>query len=257
MIWRSRADDHAICRAILRGEEAAAAAFDQYNVSLLEQAAYRRIAHEAVDAVVARHSVLKRYFAAPIRNPIRVTTYMAGALAIVASAGALALVPYIALDDPTRLPVLSGFVGLCAVLAAALGWGVSSWVAHRTARAKHTLDIVSARFAQPAFGQALSDFNAGFLGRRIDTALVARFAGSDEPRERAAVQGLRYLVNYFEFISVGVLMGELDDRIVRRTLRGNLNYVYDKCAFYIAEVQAANPRTLEHFTTVRLHYRDV
>lgn len=52
-------------------------------------------------------------------------------------------------------------------------------------------------------------------------------------------------------------MGELDEAIVQKTLRGNLRFIYDRCAPCIAHLQTANPRTLEHFTTLRLNYEEL
>lgn len=227
------------------------------GVSNVDKALYQRMADDLLTAIIRRHSPAQRYFAAPIRNPVELGMLIAFVLVIGACIGAAWLYGKIDLDDPGSYPILSGFVGFCAVVAAALGWGFTGWVAHRNNRAKHTLDVVAARFAQPAFGQALASFNVGFAGKRIDKALIADYSVSKNEQDRDALQGLRYLVNYFEFIAVGVLEGELDDRIVRKTLRGNLIYVYDRCAIYIGEVQRDNPRTLEHFTLLRAHYRSL
>jgi len=249
--WEVQRD---ICKAILRGD--AEAAFSRHHVSQLDRAIYRRMAEDALDGVVRRRSAARRYYRARIANPILLGTGLAALLSFAALAGALLLLSEVDLSDPKGDPRLSSFVGLCAVVAAATGWGVSGWIAHRNTRSKHTLDIVAARFAQPAFNHAFAEFNKVFDGR-IDAALVNRFATSGNMAEREGVQALRYLVNYFEFISVGILSGEFDERIIAKTLRGNLIHVYDRCAFYIAEVQASNPRTLENFTTVRNHYRSL
>jgi len=231
------------------------AAFEQYHVPDLDQAIYRRMASDALDKVIARESAAKRYFSANISNPIRGVIGLAAILSLSSLAGALWLFWSIDAYHPKADSILSAFVGFCAVLAAAIGWGVSAWIAHRNNRSKHTLDIVAARFAQPAFSKAFSDFNEAFVGKAISKALIADYSTSDDSAKKEGVQGLRYLVNYFEFIAVGIISGELDERIIARTLRGNLIYVYDRCAKYIYEVQGDNPRTLENFTTIRRHYQ--
>lgn len=82
------------------------------------------MADEALREVVRQHSNLRRYYKAPIRNPIWLTTALAAIIVFASGGAAAALIPFIDPADPQRFPVLGGFVGLCAVLAAALGWGV-------------------------------------------------------------------------------------------------------------------------------------
>ena len=244
-----------ICLAILRG--GGEAAFDLHRVSTMDRALYQRMADEMVQRVIARHSSFSEYYRVSIKNPLGASLWLAGALATTAGMAAIALLQTIEWKALVASSALNGVIGLFAITAAAAGWGVSSWVAHRNTRSKHTLDIVAARFSQPAFSQALADFNAGFVGLKITEALVAEFATSHDPVKINAVRGMRYLVNFFEFISVGIIYGEFDERIIAKTLRGNIRYVYDKCAGWIGELQQRNPKTLEHFTRVRAHYEDL
>ena len=134
---------------------------------------------------------------------------------------------------------------------------MSAWIAHRSNRSSYTLDTVAAWFAQSAFSDALRDFNKTLRRKKIDEMLVNSLAASQSDEDRAAVRSLRYLLNYFEFISVGVLDGELDERIVAKTLRGNLLDVYNHAASYITDLQKSNPRTLENFSMLRRHYQDL
>ncbi|WP_375403748.1 DUF4760 domain-containing protein [uncultured Sphingomonas sp.] len=153
--------------------------------------------------------------------------------------------------------MISSVAGFSAIAAAAAGWMISGWVTHRTGRSKLTMDVVATRFSQPAFGDALTAFNKVLPGLQIDSALVKRLEASDDEDDRRALQRLRYLLNFCEFISVGVLEGELDERIVAKTLRGTLTYVHDHSAPYITDLQRRNTRTFEHFTMLRRHYREL
>lgn len=249
--WEEQA---AICRAVLEGR--AEAVFAERRIPLVEQARYRWMANEIVAHTVRRHSSFSRYFAASIKNPIRLSTGLSAVIGTLFMLAALGLFTAVDLADRTTYPILGAVAGFCAISVAAIGWGVSGWIAHRNNRSRYTLDVVAARYAQTAFTDALRGFNEVFKGVAINEATVAALANDPDPEKRKAVQGLRYLVNYFEFIAVGVLEGEIDEKIVAKTLRGNLIYIYDRCATYIIDLQRTNPRTLENFTALRLHYRD-
>lgn len=244
-----------ICRAVLQGR--ADVTFAEYAVSAEDQVVYRRMADEALTAVIRRRSSTKRYFRARIRNPILLVVALAVLIAAASLSMAVFLWRQVDMADANTYSVIGSVAGFSAIAAAATGWMISGWVTHRTGRSKLTMDVVAARFSQPAFGDALTAFNKVLLGRRIDSALVARLEASGDEDDRRALQGLRYLLNFCEFISVGVLEGELDERIVAKTLRGTLTYVHDHSSLYIGDLQRKNARTLEHFTTLRRHYAEL
>lgn len=255
MPYRDRATQTAICHAIMQGR--ADAAFLQYDVSLADQSVYRQMASEALAQVVAKRSTTKRYFKARIKNPIWISTALSSVIGLASIISAVVLSRWINLTETGTYPILGAVAGFSAIGVAAVGWGVSAWIAHRNNTSRYTLEIVAARFAQTAFTDALRAFNKHLRMRLINRSLANQFTISINDEEIFAIQGLRYLLNYFEFISVGVLEGELDERIVDRTLRGNLVDIYDLSAPYIIELQRENPRTLQHFTTLRRHYQDL
>jgi hypothetical protein len=243
-----------ICRAVLQGREIEC--FATYAVPPQDQVIYQRIADDALTYAIRRRSSVKRYFKAPIRNPLFATVFVATTVAGLSIAFACYLFRYVRFGDPQTYSILGGVAGFCAIGVAAIGWSVSGWVTHRTARSKLTMDVVAARYAQAAFGDALAAFNRELKDKRIDSATLRQMERSGKVEERTAVQGLRYLLNYYEFISVGVLKGELDAAIVEKTLRGNLTFIFEQSMIYILEVQRDNPRTLEHFSALYRHYKE-
>ncbi|MCP3734507.1 DUF4760 domain-containing protein [Sphingomonas sp. RP10(2022)] len=254
-MYHEWAVQRSICHGILQGR--AEAVFSTYTVDAIDQSAYRRMADDALTVVIRRRSAAKRYFRIRIKNPIWIGIAFATTFGALAFAAAVVLARWIDLANAQTYPIVGAMAGFCAIGVAAIGWGVSGWITHRTARSKLTMDVVAARFAQPAFNDALTAFNT--IRREhhhVTSALVDHLAASPDENDRKALQGLRYLLNYFEFIAVGVTEGELDERIVAQTLRGNITYVYDTTALYILDLQAKNPRTLEHFTALRRHYRE-
>lgn len=255
MAYRDWSTQRLICREILQGR--AEAVFVAYDIALADQAIYRRLADEALSRPISRRSAAKRYFRATIKNPIWISTMLSSLVGAISFAVAVVLTRWIDLSRSSTFPMLSAVAGFSAIGVAAMGWGVSGWIAHRNNRSKYTLDTVAARFAQSAFTDALALFNKRFRDVTITDAMVADLAASPHDEDRQAVQGQRYLLNYFEFIAVGVLEGELDERIVARTLRGNLADIYDRSMLYVIELQRKNPRTLEHFSRLRRHYEEM
>lgn len=77
------------------------------------------------------------------------------------------------------------------------------------------------RFTHDTFNQQISVFNENLKGKTINRALINQLAISDDPKDRAALQAIRYIVNYFEFLSVCILSGNFDQEIIRKTMRGN------------------------------------
>ena len=244
-----------ICRAVLQGRTDAT--FAEHAVSVEDQVVYRRMAEEALTSVIRRRSSAKRYFTARIRNPISLIALLAVVIAATSLFMAAYLWRQVDLTDPGTYSMVGSVAGFSAIAAAATGWMISGWVTHRTGRSKLTMDVVSSRFSQPAFGDALTAFNKTLINKQIDTAVVERLERSGDEDDRRALQGLRYLLNFSEFIAVGVLEGELDQRIVSKTLQGTLTYVHDHAFLYISDLQRRDPRILEHFTILRRHYAEL
>jgi hypothetical protein len=135
---------------------------------------------------------------------------------------------------------------------ASLGWGIGSWVTMRNARIQHTINIIFARFPHATFGDNQSAFFAQFgagVQQRVSTQAVKALEGQTPPNK--GLLGLRYLLNYYEFIAVGILRGDLDFDIINQTLRTPMAYLYDKCEPYIVDMQRDSPTLLENYAAVR------
>jgi hypothetical protein len=244
-----------ICVEVLRGR--ATEAFEGYRVSELDQALYRKWAQEIVSGVVAKRSPFKRYSRARIRRPMRWVVVLAATIATFCGVCAFRILSNIDLSNHDTYPLASAFAGLLAIAAASIGWGATTVVSARNTKINHTLTIASERFSKSDFSEKANTFNTFFRGKRINKALIDSLAASTVQDERDALQALRYLLNFFEYVSVGVLNGELDEGIIKKTLRGNLLYYYDQCSTYIWEEQRRNPKVLENLTQLRSHFREV
>jgi hypothetical protein len=69
----------------------------------------------------------------------------------------------------------------------------------------------------------------------------------------AQLAALRYLLNYFEFIAVGIRYGDLDEKLLKNTLRGILCGVYEAAGPLVTQrrqapagSKAEKSKTFEH-----------
>ncbi len=254
MTYLSHAARIEICQLILKGKEEEA--FSAYEVSLLDQALLKRRARAALEASALKDAAFTRYYSAPIAMPYSPVLIAASLIIIAAICGLFIVIPHFKPDDSTTFTMASTAAGLLAVCAAAVGWAVAAWITYRNARVQHTINFISNRFSNDTFSKNAALFNEHLNGKLINMELVTKLSTSDNQTDIDTLQALRYLVNYFEFIAVGVLCGDLDVRIVRKALRGNIVFYVDRCMPWIIEMQTNSPRTLEHLIILRSHFRE-
>jgi len=166
---------------------------------------------------------------------------------------------HVNLGDPSTLSLMSASVTLVAVVAAIIGWVASLWMSYRNARMQHTINLVSTRFTQATFVSAYSAFHQkfGFLQTpQVTKADVDALDGSADLQDKACGQAVRFILNYYEFIAFGVRSGDLDIRVIAKTLRSNLKFYYDKCAPYISTLQQTSPTAMEHYSMLCDHFRE-
>ena len=87
-------------------------------------------------------------------------------------------------------------------------------------------------------------------------ATVSALENSAEDADSLNVQSLKYILNYYEFISAGIIRGDLDLGIVEANLKSNLIFFYEKCLPFILETRRTSPQALEHLAKMRNHFRE-
>ena len=180
-------------------------------------------------------------------------------IAVACAAAAAVLLAHAYIDDPQTYPLFSATATVMAIAVAAVGWGVAGWVSHRNGRVQHTINLLSTRFSQATFVQNAANFVDHFgpggapLVTRSD---IDALTVSKTEAERNAARAVRYLLNYFEFIAVGVRRGDIDLGIVRENWRGVIRFYVDRCRPYIDALRDDDPRTFEHLVRLRSHFED-
>lgn len=258
LISRSPETRRAILRAIHNGENSDALA--RFELSTVEEERFRRAASAAEGRAVRQTASVSRYSNLRISSPFTPVPLLVIVIALGCATAVAALLGKADLQEPSTYPLFAATATIAAIAVAAIGWGVAGWVAHRNARVQHTINIVATRFAQPAFVNHLKTFNIQFGDGphpQVTKAEIDRLVRSTDPKDHDPVQALRYILNYFEFISAGVERGDLDLELIEKNLKGNMSFYYDKCSPYIASLKRDRPLVLEAYTRLRDYFRDV
>lgn len=225
-----------------------------WQLSPSEEIFFRARAARTLAEVGRRTSAFKAYYALKMKQPfVRVLAITVGVIVI-----SVTLAAYFYLAGKTA-PSLAPLITACAAATfAAIGWAVAGWIAHRNAVRQNTTNIIFARFAQATFGDAMHRFHEEFgfaVSDRVTPQLMLNARARNADGIKAA-ESVNYLLNYYEFISAGVISGDLDAEIVRQNIRGVLCYYYDKCELHIHAANKKNPRAFEHLRKLRTHYRE-
>lgn len=114
---------------------------------------------------------------------------------------------------------------LLGVFGAITGWVISSIVAVRNSIRQHTMNIL----LQSRLSQTYVD-RASLVHARYFHPLGIRYLTEEEVHTsapEAQLPALRYVLSYLEFIAVGIRFGDLDEKLMRRTLRDLVCSLYE------------------------------
>jgi hypothetical protein len=249
----SRDQRDSICRRIIAGADDDH--LKQYfDLDPAQIRAYRRLANDAIHKASEIRRPVRHTHRAKIANPIA-WVFVSATVAILASL-ALALVTFV-LQGNSTTSNLSAVATFVAIAVAALGWCIGSSVTHRNSRIQHTVNLVATRFTQTNFTVHVDRFSRHFAtGPAVTRERMEALHQSKDEEDFLAGQSVKYMLNYFEFISIGVLSGDLDQNIVRKALRGNLIFHYERCAPYIQAMRSGSSKVLENLEAVRWHFEE-
>jgi hypothetical protein len=112
------------------------------------------------------------------------------------------------------------FLAAVGVMAAVCGWLIAGIINLRNSIRQHTISTLlqsrlSATYMQ--YADKLSKHYGDYEARK-----AANPAMSEDATDNADILALRYILNYFEFISIGIKRGDLDEAMLRDSLRGIL-----------------------------------
>ena len=159
-------------------------------------------------------------------------------------------------------------VAFISVIAAIATFAISSAAARRAQRKQHTITVLLDTRLSSEFQQTIERRRLRFpeysdvTFEAWDAARKAVPANPSDPTQvaeakltRDSALALTQLLNYYEFLAVGILDGDLDEPMLYKTIRSIMCNLVDDCRLLIAGMQEIKPSTYEHLTALYERWR--
>lgn len=132
------------------------------------------------------------------------------------------------------------FLLFCSIVFAFYTWLVTSWVSAKLALRQHTVNVLLNYSHSSVYHEHRRLFLSEFGTRTLETVdwadgKVLQWDDDGCKKEVKVTTILNSLLNEYEFISAGILCGDLDELLLRKTIRGQLTRLIRQCANYIRE----------------------
>lgn len=159
----------------------------------------------------------------------------------------------------TTFSNISGaIVALFGVAAALFTFILNARLTRRAQRKQHTITILLETRLSEYFQATISRRRAVFPeftditfemwdnARNAQPANSTPTAKDDAQQQRDGAAALTQLLNYYEFLAVGVREGDLDKDMLHKTIRGIMCNLVDDARLLISEMRRQSPKTYEH-----------
>jgi len=144
---------------------------------------------------------------------------------------------------------------LLGVLAAVTGWIITSWINTRNSIKQHTINTLLSSRLSTEYMKNAREVNSTFFGPKFTLYPLTAEEVATRPKH-LKLSELNYVLNYLEFISAAVKHGDLDEKLMRLTLRGMLCNFYEVAWEYIRAAQVGNPKSYENLNWLYRYWFD-
>lgn len=138
---------------------------------------------------------------------------------------------------------------------AGMGWWIQFITSAASDRRKHTLNVVLSTRTCTEYQMHLRHYTHLWRGNRHvpkelcewrDDPDNAKFKGAEVPEDVVkGINGLVYILNFFEFLAQGIKANDLDDKLLRECFCGFLEGLERRAFFILAEAQKRDERIFE------------
>ena len=140
-------------------------------------------------------------------------------------------------------------------MTAMFGWTVSALVTVNNSVKQHTINTLLQTRLSPTYMAKADTLSSSFT--HPDGSLI--LVSDDDltnPDSREKMVALRYVLNYFEFISVGVRHGDLHEGLLKSSLRGMLCKVFWMARVHVDSQRKEAPKVYEHLEWLYGRWKD-
>lgn len=138
---------------------------------------------------------------------------------------------------------------------AGMGWWIQFITSAASDRRKHTLNVVLSTRTCTEYQTHLRNFTHLWRGNRHvpkelcewrDDPDNVKFKGARVPKDVVdGINGLVYILNFFEFLAQGIKANDLDDKLLRECFCGFLEGLEKRAYFILSEAQKRDERYFE------------
>ncbi|NIZ14532.1 DUF4760 domain-containing protein [Phaeobacter sp. HF9A] len=201
-------------------------------------------------------------------DTLAITLLFLGGFAIFALAAAVvflilcAILPQQLASDTVRpfLPlagsIFAGGIAMTGIMIGASQYRQSSRSARQARQKQHTINILFetrlSEYFQTTNRKRLAYFPAD-TDIFLSDWLHAR--NSNDLDEKDAAAALQELLNYYEFLAVGILKEDLDEELLHQTIRGMMCNLVDDARYMIAEMREKDVNILKNLVTLYDRWR--
>jgi hypothetical protein len=119
---------------------------------------------------------------------------------------------------------LTNLIGCFAALLALFGWIVTAWVSIYNSRKQHSINVLFHSRMSEVYQSRVNVIVDAFPGGR------SKITRSGLVPSTEADRAVTFLLNYYEFIAVGIWHGDLDEAIIRDCIRTQMLAMTTRCA---------------------------
>nr|WP_256099127.1 DUF4760 domain-containing protein [Variovorax sp. SG517] len=147
------------------------------------------------------------------------------------------------LDEKSIYKLAAGqwLIAFAAILAT-LGWCVTAWVAIKNSVKQHTINTLLQSRLSKTYMDYADAVNKHF-GEHLSKAPASRPVDATQGIDQAS---LRYILNYFEYIALGIRYGDLHEGMLQRSLFSIIGNTTSYSKHWIDAAVAKNDRTYCH-----------
>lgn len=155
---------------------------------------------------------------------------------------------------------------LAALMFAVFTFFYRSLQQEEQSRKQHTIKILFDTRLSSEFRQYLEHRKHHFAeGTVIDPVQYKDFlkaqrtvdvSDDDANSRRKSAEAVRSLLNYYEFVALGIESGDLDEPMLRGMVRGMACNLVADAHLVIRDYQSREPRTFEHLTALYLRWKN-
>ena len=157
------------------------------------------------------------------------------------------------------------YTAIGATLAGVVTFTLNAIAQNRRSRTQHTIKILfDTRISQEfriRLERRAEHFTPGSVvdAERyfawLNASSAVRRDSGEAQRKYESADALRSLLNYYEFIAVGIRTGDLDERLLRKTIRGIMCSLVADCRPIVLAEQSRNPLSYENLAWLYAQWR--